>query len=74
MFASVARSLPRFATTTRATFTNTRNFSNTNAIMGVSKQILKEGNGPSPQAGDQVTMEYTGWLKDTSKPDNKGAQ
>lgn len=74
MFTSVARSLPRFATTTRATFTNTRNFSNTNAIMGVSKQILKEGNGPSPQAGDQVTMEYTGWLKDTSKPDNKGAQ
>lgn len=42
--------------------------------MGVTKQILKEGNGPSPQNGDQVTMEYTGFLKDTSKPDNKGSQ
>jgi len=40
--------------------------------MGVQKTILEEGNGPSPQKGDQVTMEYTGWLK---TPDNgKGKQ
>ncbi|RYN40731.1 hypothetical protein AA0113_g3715 [Alternaria arborescens] len=31
--------------------------------MGVQKTILSEGNGPSPQEGDTVTMEYTGWLK-----------
>lgn len=42
--------------------------------MGFTKTILKEGNGPSPSKGQQVTIEYTGFLKDTSKPDNKGAQ
>ena len=40
--------------------------------MGVQKTILSEGNGPSPQKGDKVTMEYTGWLK-TSTGD-KGKQ
>lgn len=40
--------------------------------MGVTKTILKEGNGPSPKVEDTVTIEYTGYLKDTSKPDNKG--
>ncbi|CAN9399283.1 unnamed protein product [Alternaria sp. RS040] len=40
--------------------------------MGVQKTILSEGNGPSPQKGDKVTMEYTGWLK-TSNGD-KGKQ
>jgi len=42
--------------------------------MGVTKTILKEGNGPIPKAGDKVTIEYTGFLKDESKPANKGAQ
>ena len=40
--------------------------------MGFQKTILSEGNGPSPQKGDKVTMEYTGWLK-TSTGD-KGKQ
>ncbi len=40
--------------------------------MGVTKTTINEGNGPSPSAGQTVTMEYTGWLKDASKPDNKG--
>lgn len=40
--------------------------------MGVTKTILKEGNGAIPKVGDRVTIEYTGYLKDTSKPDNKG--
>ncbi|CZR64943.1 probable peptidylprolyl isomerase (FK506-binding protein homolog) [Phialocephala subalpina] len=40
--------------------------------MAVTKTVLKEGNGPSPRNGDNVTIEYTGYLKDTSKPDNKG--
>jgi FK506-binding protein 1 len=26
--------------------------------MGVQKTVISEGNGPSPQKGDQVTMEY----------------
>ncbi len=42
--------------------------------MGVTKTVISEGTGPSPKVGDRVTMEYTGWLKDTSKPNNKGSQ
>jgi FK506-binding protein 1 len=42
--------------------------------MGVTKTVLKEGNGPIPKVGDKVTIEYTGYLKDTSVPDNKGTQ
>lgn len=40
--------------------------------MGVTKTILAEGNGQIPKKGDTVTIQYTGYLKDTSKPDNKG--
>lgn len=42
--------------------------------MGVTKTITQQGTGPSPQVGQTVVIEYTGFLKDTSKPDNKGAQ
>lgn len=42
--------------------------------MGVQKTILVEGNGPSPQQGDVVTMLYTGWLKEAGKKDSKGKQ
>ncbi|RYO86025.1 hypothetical protein DL764_009070 [Monosporascus ibericus] len=42
--------------------------------MGVTKRVNEEGNGPQPAVGQTVTIEYTGWLKDTSKPDNKGAK
>lgn len=40
--------------------------------MGVTKTTHQEGSGATPKAGDRVTIEYTGFLKDTSKPDNKG--
>lgn len=40
--------------------------------MGVTKTVIQEGTGAQAQAGQAVTIEYTGWLKDTSKPDNKG--
>ncbi|KAI9741515.1 MAG: FK506 binding protein proline rotamase rapamycin-binding protein [Claussenomyces sp. TS43310] len=42
--------------------------------MGVSKTVHREGSGIVPKPGDRVTIEYTGFLKDTSKPDNKGQQ
>jgi FK506-binding protein 1 len=42
--------------------------------MGVTKTIIRKGDGASPQKGDKVTIEYTGWIKDTTKPDNKGSQ
>lgn len=40
--------------------------------MAVTKTTHLEGTGASPKAGDKVTIEYTGWLKDTSAADNKG--
>ncbi|KAG5932479.1 FK506 binding protein proline rotamase rapamycin-binding protein [Claviceps sorghi] len=40
--------------------------------MGVTKTILKEGTGAQPAVGNTVTIEYTGWLKDETKPDKKG--
>lgn len=40
--------------------------------MGVTKTVLKQGDGAIPKVGDKVTIEYTGYLKDTSKADNKG--
>lgn len=42
--------------------------------MGVIKTTHSEGTGAVPQVGQTVTIEYTGFLKDTSKPDQKGAQ
>src|SRR5207253_1747136 len=35
---------------------------------------LASGAGASPHAGDRITVNYTGWLYDRSKPDNKGKQ
>lgn len=40
--------------------------------MGVAKKTIKEGSGVSPRPGQTVAIEYTGWLKDTDKPDSKG--
>lgn len=42
--------------------------------MGVTKTILQEGTGPIPLKGQEVTIEYTGYLKDASQPDNKGTK
>ncbi|KFH42187.1 hypothetical protein ACRE_070710 [Hapsidospora chrysogenum ATCC 11550] len=42
--------------------------------MGVTKTIISEGHGPQPTKGKVITMQYTGWVKDESKPDNKGFQ
>jgi FK506-binding protein 1 len=64
--------LPRIQATARTTAA--RHFSNTAAIMGVTKTILQEGNGPIAKRGDKVSIEYTGYLKDTSRPENKGTQ
>ncbi|PNP46903.1 hypothetical protein TGAMA5MH_01856 [Trichoderma gamsii] len=40
--------------------------------MGVTVTTLEEGSGPYPLKGQTVVMGYTGWLKDTSQPENKG--
>jgi len=49
-----------------------RTFTTTTRIMGVTKTTISEGNGPSPQKGDKVSMEYTGWLKSPGQPEDKG--
>lgn len=41
-------------------------------IMGVTRTTHVDGTGPRPTRGNTVTIAYTGWLKDTSKPGNKG--
>ncbi|KAK4458492.1 hypothetical protein QBC42DRAFT_300245 [Cladorrhinum samala] len=40
--------------------------------MGVTRTTHVAGTGPQPVRGQKVVIEYTGWLKDTSKPDDKG--
>ncbi len=62
------------AATKTASKVSVRTFTSTAAIMGVTKTTTKEGYGGIPQKGQTVSMEYTGYLKDTSKPDNKGSK
>ncbi|KAF2168958.1 hypothetical protein M409DRAFT_20971 [Zasmidium cellare ATCC 36951] len=43
--------------------------------MAVTKQLLTPGDGQTKaKKGDTISMEYTGWVYDASKPDNKGSQ
>jgi len=43
--------------------------------MGVEKTLISPGNGADkPNKGDQVTMEYTGWLYEPSAAENRGKQ
>lgn len=60
--ASIPRAT-RITTRINPFFTQPRNFSFTQATMGVEKTIITQGSGPSPQVGQKVTMEYTGWLQ-----------
>jgi hypothetical protein len=47
-------------------------FHSTAINMGVTKQVIKQGDGQTfPKNGDNVTMEYTGWLEENGK---KGKQ
>lgn len=43
--------------------------------MGVTKTLISPGDGVTkPKNGDNITMEYTGWLQDTSAANGKGKQ
>ena len=42
--------------------------------MGVQKTIVTEGTGPQPNKGQVISMHYTGWVKDTSKPESRGSK
>ncbi|RSL71922.1 FK506-binding protein 1B [Fusarium duplospermum] len=71
--ASISRA-SRITTRLNTFAPQSRNFSFTQAIMGVTKTTHVEGTGAVPTVGQTVTIEYTGFLKDESKPDNKGTQ
>ncbi|CRK14720.1 hypothetical protein BN1708_017307 [Verticillium longisporum] len=49
-----------------------RNFQTSASKMGVNVITHQPGTGATPTKGQTVTIEYTGFLKDTSQPDNKG--
>ncbi|KAF2643856.1 hypothetical protein P280DRAFT_393416 [Massarina eburnea CBS 473.64] len=49
-----------------------RTFTTTSRIMGVTKTTISAGDGPTPQKGDKVTMAYTGWLRTSGQPEEKG--
>jgi hypothetical protein len=52
-----------------------RHFSVQNIKMGVTKELLKEGNGTDrPQKGDNILMEYTGWLSDPASSNGRGKE
>jgi FK506-binding protein 1 len=39
----------------------------------LQKETIRDGNGiDKPQAGDTVTMDYTGWLYEKGQADNRG--
>lgn len=38
---------------------------------GLEYEIIKEGNGISPQKGNMVVVHYTGWLDDNGNPGQK---
>ena len=43
--------------------------------MSLQKDLISEGNKKDyPQRGDEVTIEYTGWLYDNNAPKNRGKQ
>jgi len=41
---------------------------------GLQYDDTKPGTGDTAQAGQQVTVHYTGWLYDPAKPDGRGAK
>ena len=63
---SLIKSIPRASSSNFTRILQPRSssfFHSTARTMGVTKTVISEGNGPSPQKGDTVTMLYTGWLK-----------
>lgn len=39
----------------------------------LQKEVIREGNGiQKPKVGENVTIEYTGWLYDDNQPDKRG--
>lgn len=41
---------------------------------GLTMRVLQEGSGDVAAAGQTASVHYTGWLHDTSAPENRGAK
>lgn len=46
----------------------------TGTVTELIRQDVRVGTGTEAQPGRTVTVHYTGWLYDTSRPDHKGAK
>ncbi len=46
----------------------------TSSVTELIRTDIKSGEGTEAVAGKQVSVHYTGWLYDTSAPDNKGVK
>lgn len=46
----------------------------TGTVTDLIRQDARVGTGAEAQSGRAVTVHYTGWLHDTSRPDGKGAK
>lgn len=60
--------------TEEATVTDTQDIEVFEIAPGLSARILRSGDGQVAQAGDSVSVHYTGWLYDESAESNRGAK
>ena len=49
----------------------TKKMTRTKTASGLEYEILQEGSGVSPRAGQEVTVHYTGWLNVNGEPGKK---
>lgn len=58
-------------TSSRSTKQGKKSMNNQKTTSGLSYEIIKEGTGASPKAGQKVTVHYTGWLDNNGQPGTK---
>lgn len=55
----------------KITETGNTKMTRTRTASGLEYEILQEGTGASPRAGNMVTVQYTGWLDNQGQPGKK---
>jgi FKBP-type peptidyl-prolyl cis-trans isomerase len=65
---------PTEEATEEAAVTETENNEVFEITTGLSARVLRSGDGQVAQAGDNVTVHYTGWLYDESAENNRGTK
>lgn len=54
--------------TNSSTYIDGTQMTRTKTASGLEYEIMQEGNGASPKAGNMVTVHYTGWLNKDGQP------